>query len=102
MSLYASERELLRIPVSEKIFDKLNNQPGDAVGDFLLSLRRRLGAPQHARFSRVGVEIRAQLLPAAPVGCWDAMQRSAHKKFCAEPTALFSSRTSRPFVPQWN
>jgi hypothetical protein len=39
--LFASERELLRIPVSEKIFDKLNNQPGDAVG-VLLSLRRRL------------------------------------------------------------
>jgi len=55
------------------------------------SLRRRLArscsqqsrVPNTRRFSRVGVEARV-------LDCWDAMQRSAHQKFCAAPTALAS------------
>jgi len=44
----------------------------------------------------------AQLLPAGPVLAAGTQCSGAHKKFCVEPTAHFSSRTSRPFVPQWN
>jgi hypothetical protein len=48
-------------------------------------------------------QARAQLLPACPVLAAGTQCSGARtKKFCVEPTAHFSSRTSRPFVPQWN
>jgi hypothetical protein len=67
--------------------------------------------PRHARFSRGGVEVRAQLLPACPVLAAGTQRSGARTKnsvpnpstaLRAGSTALFSSRTSRPFVPQWN
>ncbi|HLK08017.1 MAG TPA: hypothetical protein VKV30_08755 [Candidatus Angelobacter sp.] len=65
--------------MSEKIFDKLNNQPGDVVG-LLLSLRRRL-ARSCSRQARAPGTRGFRVLGQKPgLACRDAMQRSAHKK----------------------